>query len=140
MNRLALFSPTKLTLLLSFIILAGCASMDLRMDKVVISNDYGNIEPRVDANCSFYNKGANEPDPSQYYVMASYVVQENPTVVTSRSVNSMICYIYDEAIENGADAIIVDEIGTTSVAGGFARTSPIVRARAIRFKGDPPQR
>lgn len=133
------FSKIKSLLIMSTIsMIIGCASMDMRLDTLATNNDYGNLQPRVVKNCSYYTKGSNEPAAENYYVLAQYVVQENPSVMMSRTANQMICYIYEEAIDNGADAIIIDEIGTTNVAGGFARTSTVVKARAIRFKGDIP--
>lgn len=118
--------------------LVGCASMDLRLDTIPASDEYGKRAPRVSADiCSYYSKN-NEPDPSTYFVLAQYIVQENPSVLTSWAARDMICQVYKEAVGKGADAIIVDKIGTTSVAGGAQRTSPVIDIRSIRFKGDLP--
>lgn len=38
-----------------------------------------------------------------------------------------------QAWKNGADAIINVSISTTNVAGGYARTSPVVKVTAVRF-------
>jgi hypothetical protein len=139
MNRYLLLTLNCVLFVITIGIISSCASMDMRLDTMATSNDYGNLQPRVVKNCSYYSKGSNEPAADKYYVLAQYVVQENPSVMMSRTVNQMICYIYDEAIDNGADAIIIDEINTTNVAGGFTRTSPVVKARAIRFKEDVPK-
>ena len=130
--RLSLFT------LLAAIVLTSCAGMDLRVDTLPTSSLYGSVPPRVvAAKCRWYTK-ENAPDPSTYTVLAQYVIQENPTVLTSLSAETMVCHAYEKAVEKGADAIIVDEMSTTNVAGGYARTSPVVKVRAIRFKGDLP--
>jgi len=127
-----------LVILVLFHIFIGCASMDLKVDTLPVSNDYGRLAPRVSADkCAYYVKD-NVPDASTYTVLAQYVVQETSTVITARSSQTMICHVYREAIKAGADAIIVDDIGTTGV-GGYGRTTPIVKIRAIRFKGDVPK-
>jgi len=127
------------TATLGFGPLIGCASLDLRMDTIPVSADYGKVSPRIAPEaCSYYTVD-NAPDSSQYTVLARYIVQETPTVIASHSANAMIAYACQKAVEKGADAIILDEIGTTNVAGGYARTSPVIKARAIRFKGDLPK-
>ena len=120
-------------------LLLGCAAMDLRVDTLPISNDFGKLTPRASMDKVVYYTTENAPDPSYYTVLASYIVQEAPTVISSHSAQGMIRYIHKQALKKGADTIIVDEITTTSVAGGVARTSPIVKIRAIRFKGELPK-
>ena len=122
-----------------FFLLLGCAAMDLRVDTLPTSSDFGRLSPRVSMDkCVYYTKD-NAPDPSYYTVLASYIVQEEPMVIIAKSAQDMIRYIHKKAVKMGADTIIVDEITTTSVAGDVARTSPIVKVRAIRFKGELPK-
>ena len=120
-------------------ILVGCTpGMDLHIDALPMSNDFGNIAPRVSLDkCKYYTK-ENAPDQSTYTVLAQYIVQEKPEILMSRPPGAMICYAFERAVEKGADSIIVDEMGTTNVAGGYARTSPVIKIRAIRFKEQPP--
>ena len=118
--------------------LTSCAGMDARVDILPTSNLYGTVPPRVSSDKCKYTMKDNAPDPSTYTVLAQYVVQEAPTVILGLSAQEMICHAYVKAVEKGADAIIVDEIGTTNVAGGAARTSPVVKVRSIRFKGELP--
>jgi hypothetical protein len=131
---------TLLSVLILSMGLIGCPVwMDLKVDTLPMSSEYGSISPRVSTDkCRYYTK-ENAPDSSTYTVLAQYIVQETPTVIISRSAQEMICHIYETAVQKGADTIIVDEMGTTNVAGGYARTSPVVKIRAIRFKGQPPQ-
>ena len=120
-------------------VLTGCAGMDLRVDTLPTNSLYGSVPPRVITDkCRWYTKD-DTPHPSTFTVLAQYVIQETPTVMLPLSAHDMICHAYEKAVKNGADAIIVDEMTTTNVAGGYARTSPVVKARAIRFNGDLPK-
>jgi hypothetical protein len=127
------------TFVLAALVLTSCASMDLRVDTMPTSSLYGSIPPRISADKCKYIPKESAPDPSTYTVLAQYIIQENPTVITALSANEMLRYGCEIAVEKGADAIIVDEMSTTSVAGRAARTSPVVKLRAIRFKGEIPQ-
>jgi len=100
------------------------------------NNLYDNYSPRISADiCKYYNK-ENAPDPSTYIVLAQVVVQEQQSVFFPFSEREMICHAYKKAVQKGADAIVVDEIRIENE--GYARKSPIVKMRAIRFKGELP--
>ena len=126
--------------LLLLVGLIGCsfgAGMDLKVDTLRESSNYGVLQPRVAPdNCRYYTE-ENAPDPSSYIVMAEYVIKETQTVVVSRSAKTMICYAYEKAVKKGADALIVDDISKERVPG-VARNTSVVKVRAIRFKGDIP--
>jgi len=123
-------------------LLSGCTAMrfmDLRVDTVQMSDQFGRLPPRVSTDvCKYYTKG-NAPGASTYTVLAQYIIQEEPEVVASHSAQDMIGYAYSLAVKNGADAIIVEEVGTVNMSAGFAaKTTPIVKVLAIRFNGEPP--
>ena len=125
-------------------LIAGCVaalqSLDLRVDTIPASADFGNVSPRVSPDkCGYYTTD-HAPDASTYTVLARYIVQEEPEVFVPYNANEMIAYVCKQAVEKGADAIIVDDVGTTTFAGRHARTSPVVKARAIRFNGEPPSK
>ena len=129
-NRMLLFF-----VVLAVVVLTSCASMDLRVDTLPASSLYGHVPPRlVNDECRWY-VSEKAPYSFTYDVLAHYVIQENPVVISSVSAQTMICYAYKIAVKNGADAIIVDEMSTTNVAG-YARTSPVVKVTAIRFNGN----
>jgi hypothetical protein len=118
--------------LLTAILLFGCsASMDLRLDTLKSSPDYGNIQPRIELKDFKYYTG--KPG-KEYQELAKLIVQETPQVVMARTTDEMIYYLCETAWENGADALIDVEISTTNVAGGYARTSSVVKGTAVRFK------
>ncbi len=75
-----------------FFLLLGCAAMDLRVDTLPASSDFGKLSPRVSMDkCVYYTKD-NAPDPSLYTVLASYIVQEAPTVISAHTAQGMIKY------------------------------------------------
>lgn len=133
------------------------AGMDLQMDTLAPSPEYGKLKSRVKAyECQYYTE-ENAPDPNTYAVLAEYVIKQAPTVITSRSPQTMVCYAHKRAVWNGADTIIVDEIienGEVPMTDedrreyrivmkrnpppGAVRTTPIVKARAIRFTSEIP--
>jgi hypothetical protein len=121
----------KYALLISVIFFGGCASMDLRVDELLLSSTYGVVQPRIPLEQFKYYSG--EPDKA-YVKLADLVVQEEPTVIISRSANEMLYYLCKIAWEKGADAVINVSISTTNVAGGYARTSAIVKGTAVRWK------
>lgn len=122
---------------------AGCASLDLRVDQLRLHGSYGTIRPRVEITKFEYFTG--EPDPSYtkmvtgksdtpYIKLAEIIVQEQPTVIVARATDQMIRHLCKLAWAKGADAVINVTISTTSVAGGYARTSPVVKGTAIRYE------
>lgn len=140
--------------------LVGCgfgAGMDLQVDTLAPSPEYGKLQPRVAADkCQYYTE-ENAPDPNTYTVLVEYLIKQTPTVITSRSPQTIVCYAHGRAVRNGADTIIVDEIierGEVPVSvedsreyrlvmkrdvpPGTMRITPIVKVRAIRFKGEIP--
>jgi len=121
----------KYALLISLICLVGCASMDLRVDELPLDNTYGAVQSRIPFEQFKYFSG--EPDRA-YVKLADLVVQETPTVITSHSANEMTRHLCKIAWEKGADAVINVSISTTNVAGGYARTSAIVKGTAVRWK------
>jgi hypothetical protein len=121
----------KYALLIPVICFVGCASMDLRVDELPLSNTYGGVQPRIPFEGFKYFSG--EPDRA-YVKLADLVVQEEPTVITSHSAQEMTRHLCKIAWGKGADAVINVSISTTSVAGGAARTSAIVKGTAVRWK------
>jgi hypothetical protein len=114
------------------IFFTGCAaSMDLRVDELRLSNSYGAIKPR--GSFAQFQYFSGEPD-RPYTKLADLIVQETPTVITSRSANEMTNYLYKTAWEKGADAVINVTVSTTNVAGGYARTSAVVKGTAVMWK------
>lgn len=132
-----LYNNKILCVLVMLIGIVGCAGMDLYVDTIPISPEYGKIQPRISSdNCKYYTE-ENAPDPATYTVLAKYTIRETQTVITSRSARTMICYAYEKAVRKGADAIIVDDISSEKVPG-VARNTPVIKVRAIRFKGELP--
>jgi len=121
----------KYALLISLICLVGCASMDLRVDELPLDNTYGAVQSRIPFEQFKYFSG--EPDRA-YVKLADLVVQEEPTVITSHSAKEMTRHLCKIAWEKGADAVMNVSISTTNVAGGYARTSAIVKGTAVRWK------
>ena len=111
------------------LVIAGCASMDLRVDTLRSHNDYGKLKPTILFEDFRYYTG--EPD-REYVALAQIIVQETPQVVLPRNTNEMIAHMCKIAWKNGADAVINVSIGTTQVPG-YARTTPIVRGTAVKF-------
>lgn len=116
---------------IAFLIFSCSASMDLRLDTLKSSPDYGNIKPRMELKDFKYYTG--KPG-KEYQELAKLVVQETPQVIMPRTTDEMVYYLCEIAWENGADALIDVEINTTNVAGGYARTSAVVKGTAVRFK------
>ncbi len=114
----------------------GCAGLDLRLDMIPISGEYGALQPRVTKAKVWMVESS--PQANSYTVLAKFIVQEEPTVIFSRSANEMMFYAAEQARAKGADGVIIDDVSTTNVAGGAARVSPVVKGRAIRFKGELP--
>lgn len=117
--------------LFGFILVLGCASLDLRTDVLPLSSSYGKIQPRIPFEKFEYFSG--EPN-RPYEKLADLIVQENPTVLTSHSASAMTSYLCKLAWENGADAVINVTVSTTSAAGDYARTSAVVKGTAVRWK------
>ena len=119
--------------LINFLIiflLANCASMDLRVDTLRSDVGYGKLEPRIAfSEFKYYTGEPGRP----YKELAQLIGQETPQVVLSRSAEQIIAYLCKKAWKNGADALIKVTISTTNVAGGYARTSPVVKGIAVRF-------
>lgn len=120
-----------ITALFGLILVLGCATLDLRTDVLPLSSDFGKLQPRIPFEKLEYFSG----EPSKPYVkLADLVVQENPTVITSHSAADMTSYLCKIAWKKGADAVINVTVSTTSAAGGYARTSAVVKGTAIRWK------
>lgn len=129
-------------LCLVVILLTGCASMDFRLDEVRLDRSYGSTTARVAlADMSFFpgepseayaQKVTGNPK-AKYTVLAQLIVQEEPTVIIAHTADEMIEYLCKQAWEKGADGVIHLQVSTTNVAGGYARTSPVVKGDAIRF-------
>ena len=117
--------------LLGLILVLGCATLDLRMDVLPLSSDFGKIQPRIPFEKFQYFSG--EPD-KPYEKLADLIVQENPTVISSHSAAAMTSYLCKLAWKKGADAVINVSVSTTSASGGYARTSAVVKGTAIRWK------
>jgi len=117
--------------LFGLVFVLGCATLDLRTDVIPLSNNYGKIQPRIPYEKFEYFSG--EPN-KPYEKLADLIVQENPTVITSHSAQSMTSYLCKLAWKKGADALINVTVSTTSAAGGYARTSAVVKGTAIRWK------
>ena len=67
-------------------------------------------------------------------VIAKYIVQEEPTVLTSHSSSEMVVYAGKRACEDGADAIIIENFDVVNVPGGYARQTPKVTIVGIRYR------
>lgn len=117
--------------LFGLILVLGCAALDLRTDILPLSSNYGKLEPRIPFEEFEYFSG--EPD-KPYEKLADLIVQENPTVISSHSAQAMTSHLCKLAWKNGADAVINVTVSTTSAAGGYARTSAVVKGTAIRWK------
>ena len=121
---------TLLTLVV-IICLMSCASMDLRLDKLP-GPAYGEYKPRV--QCDKIEVYQNEKPSRPYIVIAKYIVQEEPTVLTSHSSSEMVVYAGKRACEDGADAIIIENFDVVNVPGGYARQTPKVTIVGIRYR------
>ena len=122
---------TFLAILVGIILVAGCATLDLRTDVLPLSSDYGKLKPRIPFEKFEYFSG--EPD-RPYEKLADLIVQENPAVITSHSAKAMTSYLCKQAWKKGADALINVTVSTTNAAGNYARTSAVVKGTAIRWK------
>ncbi len=118
--------------------LVGCASMDLQMEHMPMHPEFGQLEPRVPDKC-FYVPEEYAPEEDEYIILARYIVQERERVSMSRRPQEMICHAFSDAREEGADAVIVEDMSSTAIAGGAERTSAVIRVKAIRFVEDPPE-
>lgn len=120
-----------ITALFGLVLVFGCASLDLRTDVLPLHSDFGKVEPRIPFEKFEYFSG--EPE-KPYEKLADLVIQEKPNVVASHSAQAMTSRLCKLAWEKGADALINVTVSTTNVAGGYARTSAVVKGTAIRWK------
>jgi hypothetical protein len=117
--------------LFGLVFVFGCAALDLKTDVLPLSSDFGKVKPRIPFEKFEYFSG--EPE-KPYEKLADLVIQENPTVIASHSAKAMTSRLCKLAWEKGADALINVTVSTTNAAGGYARTSAVVKGTAIRWK------
>jgi hypothetical protein len=115
----------------------GCASMDTDV-KSMRGPAYGQ-PPRVAEADLLIIRDPADLARYQYDVVGTYIAEETPEVIMSVSADEMLRVAARKAWKDGADAVVVDEFGSKNVAGGAARTSPIVKIRGIRFRGPLPK-
>jgi len=112
------------------LIIAGCASMDLRVDTLRSDSNYGKTKPTIPFEEFRYFTG----EPGRDFVeLAQIIVQETPQVVLPRDTDEMISHMCKTAWKNGADAVINVVVSTTQVPG-YTRTTPVVKGTAIKYK------
>ena len=116
-------------LLLLLASLIGCASMDTRVDTFP-GTAYRKYTPRIQfEQMKIYENG--RPD-RPFVVIAKYIAQETPTVLTGVPAGAMIRHVAETAHKDGADAVIVEQVDVVNVPG-YARHSPKVTVVGIRF-------
>ncbi|MGM0610445.1 MAG: hypothetical protein ACQES5_05095 [Thermodesulfobacteriota bacterium] len=119
--------------------LVGCGpGINLNVDTLPVSSKFGQLKPRVPKDKCIYIPEEEAPSKDKYTVLARYVVQESTQVTHSQGPQTMICHVFEKARAQGADAVIVESMDTKNVAG-YARTSPVIKLKAIRFNQNIPQ-
>jgi hypothetical protein len=126
-RRLAVLVP----MVVMFLVMTGCASMDIRVDRVAYDCCY---EPRIKLEqVKVYDKEPN----FKFKKIADYVVQEEADVLVARSMETVIDYAKEKAWRDGADAIIIRDADTSSLSyqtrkGAVVRDRPKVKITGIR--------
>ncbi|HMB66267.1 MAG TPA: hypothetical protein VKO42_05310 [Patescibacteria group bacterium] len=131
----------KIIALISLVVFLGlgCASMDLELTKMPMHSQFGKFEPRVpEGKCVYVHRAQIKENNDEFMVLAEYIVQERNQVSMSWDPIDMACHAFKDARKNGADAILIEGMDTKNVAQR-GRTSAVVRLKAIRFYGQPPQ-